>query len=131
MTTANSPTSSMRKSRGAWRKSGWGTPTSEWLKKSMFQYLFSERVRALEEKDGIQRRVTLDKQFRMHPQLGDFVSRCFYETFDRTERFESGLPTGQFGHHLPGTDNAPAIWLDVPRTVGARKAVGDELDSPG
>ena len=97
---------------------------SEWLKKSMFQYLFSERVKALEEKDGIQRRVTLDKQFRMHPQLGDFVSRCFYETFDRTERFESGLPAAQFGHHLPGTDNAPAIWLDVPRTVGAGRRSG-------
>lgn len=97
---------------------------SDWLKKSMFQYLFSERLKALEEKDGIQRRVTLDKQFRMHPQLGDFVSRNFYERFDRTERFESGLPGSVFAHNLPGSDNKPAMWLDVPASAGAGKRSG-------
>ena len=94
---------------------------SEWLKKSMFQYLFSERLKTLEERDGITRRVTLDKQFRMHPELGNFVSRNFYERFDPTERFESGLPPEAFTHHLPGTDGAPAIWLDVPNSEGAAK----------
>jgi hypothetical protein len=34
------------------------TDESQWLKKSMFQYLFSERLKALEEKDGIQRRAS-------------------------------------------------------------------------
>jgi hypothetical protein len=97
---------------------------SEWLKKSMFQYLFSERLKVLEEKDGIQRRVTLDKQFRMHPQLGDFVSRNFYERFDRTERFESGLPESLFTHNLPGSDNKPAMWLDVSVSAGAGKRSG-------
>ena len=48
------------------------TDESEWLKKSMFQYLFSERLKALEDADDITRRVTLDKQFRMHPELGQF-----------------------------------------------------------
>jgi AAA domain len=91
---------------------------SDWLKKSMFEYLFSERLKALEEKDGIQRRVTLDKQFRMHPQLGDFVSRNFYEWFDRAERFESGLPENLFAHNLSGTDNKPAMWLNVPVSAG-------------
>jgi hypothetical protein len=100
------------------------TDESDWLKKSMFQYLFSERLKALEEKDGIQRRVTLDKQFRMHPQLGDFVSHNFYERFDRTERFESGLPGSVFAHNLPGSDNKPAMWLDVPASAGAGKRSG-------
>jgi AAA domain len=90
----------------------------DWLKKSMFEYLFSERLKALEQKDGIQRRVTLDKQFRMHPQLGDFVSRNFYEEFDPAERFESGLPESLFAHNLPGTDNKPAMWLNVPASAG-------------
>ena len=44
------------------------TDENEWLKKSMFQYLFSERLKALEDADRITRRVTLDKQFRMHPE---------------------------------------------------------------
>lgn len=101
-----------------------GPSESDWLKKSMFQYLFSERLKALEEKDGIQRRVTLDKQFRMHPQLGDFVSRNFYERFDRTERFESGLPGSMFDHNLPGSGNKPAMWLDVPVSAGAHRRSG-------
>jgi hypothetical protein len=100
------------------------TDESDWLKKSMFQYLFSERLKALEEKDGIQRRVTLDRQFRMHPQLGDFVSHNFYEWFDPTERFESGLPESMFAHNLPGSDNKPAMWLDVPASAGAGKRSG-------
>jgi hypothetical protein len=97
---------------------------SAWLKKSMFQYLFSERLKVLEEKDGIQRRVTLDKQFRMHPRLGDFVSRNFYERFDRTERFESGLPESTFAQNLRGSDNKPAMWLDVPASAGAGQRSG-------
>jgi superfamily I DNA/RNA helicase len=93
----------------------------EWLKKSMFEYLFSERLKALEEQDGIQRRVTLDKQFRMHPELGSFVSRNFYERFDADEKFGSGLPAETFSHHLPNTNNKPAIWLPVPASVGPEK----------
>ncbi len=100
------------------------TDENEWLKKSMFQYLFSERLKALEEADGITRRVTLDKQFRMHPELGSFVSRNFYETFDRTEKFDSGLPASAFAHNLPGTDNRPAMWLPVPSDRGGAKRLG-------
>lgn len=100
------------------------TDENEWLKKSMFQYLFSERLKALEDADRITRRVTLDKQFRMHPELGSFVSRNFYETFDRSEKFESGLPASAFAHNLPGTGNAPALWLPVTGDRGAGKRLG-------
>lgn len=96
----------------------------EWLKQSMFEYLFAERLKSLETTDGIQRRVTLDQQFRMHPALGDFVSRNFYERFDRSERFSSGLPATRFAHHLPGTDGKPAVWLDVPVGQGPSRREG-------
>ncbi len=89
-----------------------------WLQKSMFEHLFSDRLKALEERDGIQRRVTLDKQFRMHPVLGDFISRVFYERNDIVERFGSALPAEAFAHNLPGTRNQPALWLDVPTNAG-------------
>lgn len=93
---------------------------TDWLKKSMFQYLFSERLKALEKQDPEHiRRVTLDKQYRMHPVLGDFISRNFYERFDPNEKFSSGLPAEKFDHVLPGVEHKPAVWLDVPVDKGA------------
>jgi len=95
-----------------------GDGESEWLKKSAFEYLFNERIAELEKTDHIQRRVTLDQQFRMHPILGDFVSRNFYERFNPAERFTSGLPPEYFRHDLPGTNGRAAMWIDVPGSVG-------------
>lgn len=96
----------------------------EWLKKSMFEYLFTERLKSLERSDGITRRVTLDKQFRMHPTLGDFISRNFYERFDPEERVASGLPASMFSHNLPLTDNKPVAWLEVPASKGLHTRQG-------
>ena len=97
---------------------------TEWLKRSMFEYLFTERLKALENKDGIVRRVTLDKQFRMHPMIGDFISRNFYERFDPAERISSGLPAPAFAHNLPGTDNKPIAWLEVPSSIDSHERRG-------
>ena len=98
-----------------------GEKETEWLKKSMFEYLFSERLKALEQKDHITRRVTLDEQYRMHPLLGDFISRNFYERFDPSEKFDSHRPESDFRHDLPGTDNKPAVWLDIPNGITEKK----------
>lgn len=107
-----------------------GKQESEWLKKSMFQYLFSERLKTLEKTDGIPRRVTLDKQYRMHPLLGDFVSRNFYERFNPSEKFGSGRLDTDFAHCLPDTGGSPAIWLEVPASVGAHKKEGTSWFRP-
>jgi hypothetical protein len=101
-----------------------GQVESDWLKKSMFQYLYSERLKTLEENDGITRRVTLDKQYRMHPILGNFISRNFYECFDSSERFGSGRPASDFLHNLPGTESKPAVWLNVPGAKGKHERRG-------
>jgi len=101
-----------------------GPDEADWLKQSMFEYLFAERLKTLEETDGIQRRVTLDRQFRMHPALGDLISRNFYERFDQAERFGSGLPATHFAHRLPGTNDKPAIWFDVPLSAGPSRRTG-------
>jgi len=101
-----------------------GEDETAWLKKSMFQYLFSERLKALEQKDGKTRCVTLDTQYRMHPVLGDFISRNFYERFDPDEKFKSGRPEIDFDHDLPGTDKKPAVWLDVQASKGAHRFSG-------
>lgn len=101
-----------------------GTQEAEWIKKSMFEYLFTERLKALEEKDGIRRRVSLDKQYRMHPLLGEFISRNFYERFDPSEKFESGRPESDFSHNLPDTGGRPAVWIEVPAAKGKPRKEG-------
>jgi hypothetical protein len=107
-----------------------GQDENDWLKKSMFQYLFSTRLKMLEEGDGITRRVTLDKQYRMHPLLGSFISRNFYERFDPTEQFSSGRPESDFVHNLPGSDGKPAVWLDVPAQRGKHQKDGTSWTRP-
>lgn len=101
---------------------------AEWSKISLFEHMFVTRLPALEKHDGIPRRVTLDRQYRMHPVLGNFVSRNFYERFDKpggqTEAFGSGRPESDFRHALPDTDGKPAIWLDVPLGKGKHERVG-------
>lgn len=93
------------------------------IRRSMFQYLLS-RLKKLAERDGIQRWVTLDQQFRMHPQLGDFVSDNFYRVHGPAEAFTSPLPAQAFVHNLPGIENVPAIWLDVPAQQGREEHAG-------
>lgn len=91
----------------------------EWYKGSMFQYLFTKRIPELENnpkwklKGGLSRCVTLNVQYRMHPVLGDFISRNFYERYNKEEAFSSGRPASDFAHSLPGTGGRPAMWIDV------------------
>ena len=101
-----------------------------WSKISMFEHMFVERLPMLEKLDGITRRVTLDTQYRMHPLLGDFISRNFYERFDDEERFGSGRPASDFSHDLPNTDGKAAIWLDVPASKGKHQSSGTSWTRP-
>lgn len=104
--------------------------SKNWSKVSLFEHMFSSRLAALEKLDGITRRVTLDKQFRMHPILGDFISRNFYERFDPIEHFGSGRPESDFIHNLPDTNNVPAVWLDVPAEKGKNHRSGTSWTRP-
>ncbi|CAI8765288.1 AAA family ATPase [Pseudomonas sp. IT-P12] len=107
-----------------------GPSETDWLKKSMFHYLFSERLKTLEEGDNITRRVTLDRQYRMHELLGDFISRNFYERFDPSEKFGSGRPAVNFAHALPDTGGKPAAWLEVPVEKGKHRRSGTSWIRP-
>ncbi|RUS56954.1 hypothetical protein QI30_08490 [Kurthia sp. 3B1D] len=89
----------------------------EKLKISLFETLF-KKLKEQEEKDGIKRTVTLDRQYRTHPLLGDFVSRNFYEVHHEA-KIESGLNAELFQHRLPGLENKAAAWLDVPANLGS------------
>jgi superfamily I DNA and/or RNA helicase len=90
-------------------------------RESAFGYL-KKRLEELYDKDGFVRTVTLDAQYRMHPMLGSFVSKHFYDNYG--EGFESPLDGTYFVHNLPGTQGKPAAWLDVPRERGAHDVNG-------
>lgn len=91
------------------------------FKLSLFELLF-KKLKELEEKDGIKRTITLDKQFRTHPVLGHFCSRLFYEPYG--EGYESPRPASDFEHNLPGIENKAAVWIDVPKECGREEKHG-------
>jgi len=97
--------------------------TAEALQRSLFRRLFQE-LRRREAADGFKRTVTLDVQYRMHPILGDFVSKQFYE--QEGEAFRPGLPAEKFAHDVRLADGTAladkvACWLDVPLGQGGEE----------
>lgn len=90
------------------------------LKMSLFERLFVLLNRRT-ERDEIPRCVTLDEQYRMHPVLGEFVNRYFYEGCNPDERFTSPTPAEEFRHGLPeytASDGGEkrevaAAWKDI------------------
>lgn len=89
--------------------------TRDELALSLFERLFNH-ARELERRDGIKRAITLDAQYRMHPELGAFVSRAFYEPYG--EGFASPRPAGEFEHRLERYEGKPAAWVDLPLHLG-------------
>ena len=94
--------------------------TLQAVQASLFERLWVV-LRALEERDGIRRTVTLNAQFRMHPALGQFISKVFYEYHNDGE-IESPREVSQFTHDLPGYvkegRSSAAAWMDVPNDRG-------------
>ena len=91
----------------------------ETYRHSLFERLWRQ-FRAREAIDGIPRVVMLDMQFRMHPILGDFISRNFYEAAG-LEKVYSGKTEADFVESVPLYGRAVCHWVDVPTQAG-----GDE-----
>ncbi len=91
--------------------------TRDALRKSVFERLF---LSLREGRDPV-RVVTLDKQFRMHRVLGDFVSRVFYRP--HREGFDSPRPDRDFAHTISRWPGKVAGWVNVPQDEG--------VESPG
>ncbi len=85
----------------------------EYFKVTMFQMLIN-KARELEKKDGHKRVITLNSQFRMHPELGNIVSEFYQE--------EGGLnsprPASEFTHNYLGLKDKYLYWIDVPYNDG-------------
>jgi hypothetical protein len=87
----------------------------ERLRVSLFEHLF-KILSDQEAHDGIRRTITLDAQFRMHPVLGEFVSRTFYEPHG--EWFGSPIDASHFSHGIDAYGSAAAAFVHVPRGNG-------------
>ncbi|MEX5635596.1 DEAD/DEAH box helicase [Parafrankia sp. FMc2] len=88
------------------------------LRTSLFQRLY-----VMFQKAGADDRVIrLDKQFRMHPELGNLVSRNFYESAGPP--IENGVTSADRRHGLAGYGERAAAWLDVGAEYGEARRVG-------
>ena len=88
------------------------------VKKSMFEHLV-EKAKLLEKIDGRKRFITLNKQYRMHPLLGNFVSDEFYKQYG--EAYDSPLGEEFFQQNY---FEKPLVWYNVPNSVGHEEKIG-------
>ena len=94
--------------------------TRNFIEKSLFEHLY-EKLKETSYSDPC-RVVTLDEQFRMHPVLGDFVSKQFYEIDDKKSiAIKAGLRANAFGHELPKYEGRVAAWYNVPPKLGRER----------
>ncbi len=90
----------------------------ELLQQSLFERLY--RSLSKYEKEGAtehKRVVMLDTQFRMHPELGSFVSEEFYERFGLSP-VKAGLNESHFPLDVPSYEGKLAAWIDVEPSKG-------------
>ena len=88
---------------------------NDYIKNSMFGFL-KAKAEKLQRRDGIKRTITLNNQYRMHPLLGSFISKNFYDEYG--ESFESPLEEKYFIQKLNGIEDKAAVWVDVPNSTG-------------
>jgi hypothetical protein len=88
----------------------------ERLKQSLFERLYHDLTR-FHDQGGPQRVVMLDTQFRMHPVLGDFHSKEFYESAG-LPAVKAGLEEKYFPLDVPNYEGKLAAWLDVAKSQG-------------
>ncbi|MDF9400383.1 ATP-binding protein [Vibrio sp. 1180_3] len=90
----------------------------ELLQQSLFERLYHSLSKY--EKEGAtehKRVVMLDTQFRMHPELGSFVSEEFYERFGLPP-VKAGLDESHFPLDVPGYEDKLAAWINVEPAKG-------------
>lgn len=81
------------------------------LNRSLFERLFLA-LQKEERRGGSTRVVTLDRQFRMHPVLGTFISEQFYAPHN--EPLNNAIKdSAPFVHGLERYADAACAWLDV------------------
>ncbi|CBJ80612.1 hypothetical protein XBJ2_730003 [Xenorhabdus bovienii str. Jollieti] len=107
------------------------------VQRAAFHSSLFERMRLklleLEKRDQWPRVVMLDTQFRMHPVLGNFISKQFYESAGMRE-VKSGRDVADFafdekmlnalGELEPYFRDRVCQWIDLPRSEGKDRTHG-------
>jgi hypothetical protein len=93
--------------------------TQDYLRMSLFERLF-RHLQDLQKQDGITRTITLDRQYRMHPILGEFVSDTFYKPHG--EGFHSDhLNPIDYSHEVHDYLGKVAVWKHLSNTKGSER----------
>ena len=95
--------------------------------KEEISYLNESTFERLFEQLDVTKKITLDKQYRMHPLLGHFISDSFYKQYG--ESFDSPLGPEMFKHDLPFVSGKAAVWCDVPHDEGDYKEQKNSMKS--
>ena len=90
----------------------WKTVQSEMLEQSLFQRLVESMQRLEKEKQQPKRVIMLDTQFRMHPILGEFISKNFYENHNLPP-VKPGKPETDFIHAISNYGTSVAAFKHV------------------
>ena len=80
---------------------------------SLFEIMFNNAM-----KTSPKRAITLTTQFRMHPLIGDFVSRNFYD--GKLKTFIDSN-TRQHRLEIPWLKDKVGVWVDIPIALGEEK----------
>lgn len=102
------------------------------FRSSLFERL-RIKLQDLEKQDSIRRVVMLDTQFRMHPVLGEFISKYFYEAVG-LDKVRSGREPedfafdkvflGALGEREKHYRDKVCQWIDVPISQGKDQSEG-------
>ena len=84
---------------------------------SLFGILFDNLAEATPK-----RRVTLTKQFRMHPVIGDFISKTYYDNQISSEMVNPA--NKQHGLSIPWAKDKVAVFCNVPKMEGMESRGG-------
>jgi len=98
-----------------------GSLMVEALKDSLFKRMW-EYFRS--KPDDISRTVSLKTQYRMHPKLGEFISKVFYEPYEPDVKIEPGRKELEFEHTVDRYKNKCAAWEDCSGEKEARSGSG-------
>lgn len=93
---------------------------TELLKQSLFERLYHDLTKFEKEGGAVERVVMLDTQFRMHPILGAFHSKEFYES-SGLPAVKAGLEEKDFPLDVPGFEDQLAAWISIDQSKGKTK----------
>lgn len=90
----------------------------EMLKESLFSRLYNLLEKS--KNTGIKRTIMLKEQYRMHPTIGQLVSKFYEEELISASTIEEKI------HNLDLYNNKPIAWINVPKEKGTESSINNQ-----